>query len=125
MSDELDLLINDCLAIVVEHEFVSRWARIEGYHALGQRIKNDDLYKKRGSKIFVTVTKATNIKKRNLYRAVQFYEMFPDLNKLSEGKDISWHEICNKYLPKPKDKETEPETCICPSCGREHRKATE
>lgn len=122
MSDELDLLISDCMAIVVEHEFISRWARIEGYHLLGKRIATDELYKRNGSKIFVTVTQQTNIKERNLYRAIQFYEMYPNLDALTEGKNISWHMICNKYLPAPRDKEPEPEMCVCPNCGREHRK---
>ena len=91
------------------------------YQQIGERIKRSRIYKRDGSKIFVTVTQSTGIKERNLYRAVQFFEMFPDLNKLPEGKDVSWHKICNDYLPKPTDKKT-PEMCVCPNCGKEHKK---
>lgn len=123
MSDELESLIADCKSIYVEKDFESRWARVEMYHQIGERIKQSKIYKRDGSKIFVTVTQNTGIKERNLYRAVQFVEMFPDLNKLPEGKNVSWHKICNDYLPKPTDKE-EPEMCTCPTCGREHKKVT-
>lgn len=123
MNDELESLIADCKSIYVEKDFESRWARVEMYHQIGERIKQSQVYKCDGSKIFVTVTKNTGIKERNLYRAVQFVEMFPDLNKLPEGKNVSWHKICNDYLPKPTDKE-EPEMCTCLTCGREHKKVT-
>ena len=113
-------LIDECKAWKTETGFAVRWSLIEGYHKLGEIICASKY--KNNTKILSRVTENTGIKIRNLYRAKQFYEMFPDLNKLSEGKDISWHEICNKYLPKPKDKEPEPELCTCPNCGREHRK---
>lgn len=121
MTDELESLIDDCKAIYVEHDFISRWARVELYHKVGERICASP-YKNDREKLS-RVTNETGIKERNIYRAIQFYEMFPDLNKLPEGKNVSWHKICNDYLPKPTDKE-EPEMCICPSCGREHKKVT-
>jgi hypothetical protein len=123
-ADELQSLIDDIRATKVEKEFESNFARVEMYHLIGERITNDRIYKRDGAKVFVTVTQETKIKQRNLYRAVQFYEKCKDLSTLPYGKDVSWHKICNEYLTNPKDKE-EPVMCVCPDCGREHRKATE
>jgi len=119
-ADELQSLIDDIRSTITETKFIARWVLVEGYHKIGERLQGV----KNKREIIVTVTKNTGVKERNLYRAIQFYEMFPDLNKLPEGKDTSWHRICNEYLPAPKDKE-EIEMCVCPDCGREHKKATE
>ena len=55
---------------------------------------------------------------RTIERAIQFAKMYPDLNLLPEGKDTSWHRICNKYLPEPKKPEKE-HYAVCPKCGSE------
>jgi hypothetical protein len=118
-ADELQSIIDDVKATITETKFVARWVLVEGYHKIGERlqgVKND-------REILSRVTINTGVKERNLYRAIQFYEMYPDLNQLPEGKDTSWHKICNEYLPEPKDKEPEPELCTCPTCGKEHKKA--
>ena len=120
-ADELQSLIDDIKSTITETKFIARWVLVEGYHKIGERLQG--VKNKRG--IIVTVTKETGIKERNLYRAIQFYDMYPNLDLLPEGKDTSWHRICNEYLPIPKDKEPEPDMCVCPDCGREHRKATE
>ena len=118
-ADELQSIIDDIRSTIVEAQFTARWVLVEGYHTIGKRLQGV----KNKRQIIVTVTQQTGIKERNLYRAIQFYEMYPDLNKLPEGKNVSWHKICNEYLPEPKDKEPEPETCTCPTCGATHRSA--
>jgi len=118
-ADELQSLIDDIKSTITETKFIARWVLVEGYHKIGERLQG--VKNKRG--IIVTVTKETGIKERTLYRAIQFYNRFPNLDLLPEGKNVSWHDICNKYLPAQKDKE--PEMCTCPNCGREHRKAIE
>ena len=119
-ADELQSLIDDIKSTITETKFVARWVLVEGYHKIGERLQGV----KTNKEILSRVTLSTGIHERNLYRAIQFYDMYPDLNKLPEGKDTSWHKICNEYLPAPKDKE-EPVMCVCPDCGREHRKAIE
>ena len=114
-ADELQSIIDDVKATITETKFIARWVLVEGYHKIGERLQGV----KNKRQLIVTVTQQTGVKERNLYRAIQFYEMYPDLNKLPEGKDTSWHNICNKYLPAPKD-EPEPVTCVCPACGKEH-----
>ena len=104
-----NLLLEECREIITEYEFTSRWALVEGYHELGKKIVELPP---------VTVTKlATDLHKneRTLRRARQFFQKYPDLNMLPEGKNCSWHSICNKYLP-----ETTSEKKIiymeCPKC---------
>ena len=39
-----ELLVDDCKAIITEAVFTSRWALVEGYHLLGERIATDSDY---------------------------------------------------------------------------------
>lgn len=107
-------LINDCKEIIVEFGFTHRWALIELYWSLGKRINSEES---------VTVTQlAQDLGKnvRTIQRAVQFHKMYPDLNMLPEGKNTSWHQVVNKYLPETTKKESDAETenlTTCPNCG--------
>jgi DNA modification methylase len=102
-----DLLIDDCKAIITEAVFTSRWALVEGYHNLGERVATDGDYIKweqsKAGAVLSRVSKDLNISERTLYRAIQFYECYPDLSTVPEGKNISWHKIVNKYLPEKID----------------------
>jgi hypothetical protein len=101
-------LIEDCKDIVVEHEFASRWALVEGYHTLGSRIiletanfERSQIY---GQNIVQCVAQSLGKKKRTIYYAVKFATLYPDLNLLPEGKNISFHHIINKYLTAGEEK---------------------
>lgn len=100
-------LVNEIKQILVEHEFMSRWTLIEGYHAAGELISHNKQYDV--SSIAKSLGKST----RTIQRCVQFYDKYPDLNKLPEGKNTSWRMIVNKYLPEPKKNDDEP-------CMHEH-----
>ena len=99
-------LIDDCNSIMVEAEFTSRWVLVEGYHSLGLRIlqENDNFEREGiyGKKIVSRVTESLGKSERTIWRAMQFAREYPDLSLLPEGKNTSWHKICNKYLPKHK-----------------------
>lgn len=98
-------LVDDCRAIVVEAEFTSRWALVEGYHALGQRILDDhdkwERNKLNGMAFLQGLAKQIQISARTVYYAVQFARKFPELALLPEGKDTSWNKIVTLYLPAP------------------------
>jgi len=100
-------LIDDCKSIITETTFNSRWALIEGYHALGERIVQE--YKHfsqigiHGQTICQRVGKSLGKSRQTITYAVQFAEKYPDLSRLPEGKNISWHKICNLYLPDKKE----------------------
>ena len=90
-------LLQECKEIITEFGFTHRWALIELYWTLGKRINEEEN---------VTVTQlAEDLGKseRTIQRAVQFHRMYPDLTIVPLGKNASWHMVCNKLLPEPKD----------------------
>ena len=116
------MLIGDCQAIIVESGYTARWVLIEGYHSLGERISQDI---DKDPDLVTRVTESLDKSTRTIQRAVQFYNKFPVLDTYTfpEGKNVSWHSICNKYLPISKNaKETnnEEEKTKCPTCGRRY-----
>ena len=115
-------LVEECNAIIIETEFTARWALVEGYHQLGKRIlkENDNFERAKiyGQEITAHVSQSLGKHKRTIERAIQFYKKYPDLNKLPEGKNTSWHKIVNKYLIE-KPQELKRKTITCPHCGKE------
>lgn len=103
-TDWYESLLDDCRAIITESEFNSRMELVVGYHQLGMRIATDEGYKK-AAKGNRDVCKgiANNLGKseRLIYLAIQFYTKYPDLELLSEGKNLSWTMIVKKYLSAP------------------------
>uniref|UniRef100_A0A6M3LTX9 Uncharacterized protein n=1 Tax=viral metagenome TaxID=1070528 RepID=A0A6M3LTX9_9ZZZZ len=103
-----DSLIEDCRDIVVEHEFASRWALVEGYHTLGSRIlsENDNFERSQiyGQDIVQRIAISLGKRPRTIYYAVKFASLYPDLNLLNEGKNLSWSHLINKYLTAGEDK---------------------
>ena len=98
-------MIEDCRAIKTEAEFNSAWELIAGYHAVGRRIVEEvNLDRKAiyGKKILQGIAESIRMSERTLYYAIQFYETIPDLDKLPDGKNVSWYRI-TKMLGKPKD----------------------
>lgn len=101
-EDWYELLVDDCKAIITEAIFISRWTLIEGYHALGERIVTDSNYQKAAKgnlSSLQDLAKNIGLSERTVYYAIQFYEKYPILNDVPEGKNISWNKIITKYLP--------------------------
>ena len=128
-TDWYHSLIDDCNSIIIEAEFISRWALVEGYHSLGLRILQDEhKLVSGGSTLREALKRVSNLLnkgERTLYKVVQFAQEYPDLALLPEGKDTSWRKICNEYLPEHKepnqpefDENIEMEH-ECPKCGYE------
>ncbi len=121
-ADWYQSLIDDCSSLIVESEFASRWSMIEGRHLLGKRILQEE--KNFGEipfkDIVATVARDVNRSTRTVYRAVQFYKKFPDLDRLPEGKDISYKKIVTKYLPDSK-RPIKPKVFVCPKCSHQFK----
>ena len=107
VNDWYNQLIEELKDIIVEAEFTSRWALIEGYHSLGTRIlqeyENFQRIRLPDSELVQRIAISLGKRKRTIYYAIQFARAYPDLNLLPEGKNISWHHVVNKYLTKGKD----------------------
>lgn len=120
MSDHIQFQVNiddtarELKELLVEAEFGSRWMLIEAYHTAGKMVI--DLYETPDnpmSKEELVQTIAGKISKgeRMLWYAAKFYELYPDLNGLPEGKNIGWNKVVTKYLSSPKEE----------GCGHEDR----
>src|SRR3990167_10309526 len=123
-TDEYEALIVDLKSILVEGVWASRWRLIETYHQIGTRILEDDNFQKHAkgneSSFLPHMAGIIGISERTLYRTIQFAEKYPIIEKLPEGKNISWTKIIRKYLPEPKDKIEE--SCrYCPIKGHCHK----
>jgi len=101
-------LIEDCKSIITEAVFISRWAKVKGYHNLGERIRTDLYFKEhaKGTKTSVQdLGRNLGISISTLYYALQFYDKYPSLDSVPEGKNITWNKIITKYLPAHKEEE--------------------
>ncbi len=103
-------LIEDCRDIVIETEFASNWALVEGRHLLGSRILQDydkaQLLRMPDSELVQRIALSIKRSKRTVYYSIQFARMFPDLNLLPDGKNVRWGHIVNKYLTTGEKKPT-------------------
>ena len=107
-------LVDDCKAIITEGTFNSRWALVEMYWHLGERINTDNDMTREliyGKKIVSDLSQSLSMSTRNVWRAVQFNRKYPDIDTLPEGKNITWNKIVTKYLPESKEI-VEPEPTI-------------
>lgn len=142
ISDEWNYLIEDCKAIISQRVKNSRMEIILAYAEIGNRIVEDPLYRKYGKgnqKFLSSLFREMEISESSGYYAIEFYEKYikkyivsdnvsnalersMQKNFIDEGENVSWHKICNKYLPGPKEDGTESpitQYVKCPFCGRE------
>jgi N6-adenosine-specific RNA methylase IME4 len=104
-QDWYTTLVDECKQILTEAVFTSRWALVEGYWQLGKRIRGDKLAQEhaKGNKTFVQdLGRNLGVSSTTLYYALQAYDKYPDIDKIPEGKNISWNKLITKYLPEPK-----------------------
>lgn len=114
-------LVDEIKQLIVEGEFNSRWTLIETYHAVGKAIASVNVNR---SDLLQGLAPKVGKSVRTLLYAVKFYEMYPDLQNLPEGKNISMNKIITKYLTEPKNKECLHENVItisfdkCEDCDK-------
>lgn len=115
VTDEYQSLIDDCKATIVEGVYLSNWKLIETYHLVGARIRQNCPKPKEGEirkdgivKLLSRVTVDLNTSVRTLYRAVQLFDLYPSLDILPGGKNMTWHRICNNLLPEAKKEKQTP-----------------
>lgn len=121
MESWYESLVEDCRAIVVEGEFTARWALVETYHELGNRIIEEysNVEKIGVDKFIGGVAQDIKKSKRTVYYALKFAQTYPDLQLLPEGKNTSWRKIVHEHLGEKK-LEPKPKMSTCPNCGHEY-----
>lgn len=100
--DWYQCLVDDIIATKTERIFNARWEVIACYHEIGKRLVEDQDYQRYShgnGKLLSQVSEDTEVSERDLYRSIQFFTLYPDLDLLPDGKNISWHKICNNLLP--------------------------
>ncbi len=108
-SEWYEALVEECKAIITEAVFTSRWALVEGYWKLGERIETDDNFKKfsKGNQSSLQdLANNLNTSERTIYYARQAYNKYPELGNIPEGKNITWNKLITQYLPALKEKLT-------------------
>lgn len=124
-----DHLLDELQGLLVEGEFNSRWTLIETYHEVGRLICT----RLKGKKTDILHAVAPKVGKsvRSLWYATKFYEMYPDINTLPEGKNVSWNKIVTNHLTESKKDKCECKSRIivcfekCSDCGKHHGKVAE
>ncbi len=103
-QDWFQALVEEMSATITERSFNARWETVQCYHEIGTAIlkENDNFERCKiyGQQIVQTVAEFLNKKPRVIYYAVQFAKMFPDIDSLKEGKNVSWSKICKEILPR-------------------------
>lgn len=102
-----DSLIEDCKEIIVEHVTRTREAIIEMKWHLGDRLMEEG--EEEISQVLQRIAEELHVGERDLWYCLAFRKKFPRLEevwqKAPEGKNISWHKLCNHYIdftmPKP------------------------
>ena len=123
-SDEwYESLYQECVAILTEYSFLSRWSRVEGYWALGSRIlqEHDNFEREKiyGKNVISKLSKHLGVSDRTLEYAVAFAKKFPKLEALPMGKQATWTMVCEQLLPEVPRPQYERKKIIraCPHCG--------
>lgn len=92
ISDEL---VEEIQQAFTEGEFNSRWALIECYHHVGTLINKVNTNR---TELLQTLAQRVGRSVRSLWYASKFAEVFPILESLPEGKNVSFNQIKTKYL---------------------------
>jgi len=83
-------------AMFVEGEFTSRWSLIESRHEIGKLLDGVDVSMRQ-------IGRDIGVDYNLLGLCRKLYRMFPDLNTIPEGKNISWNMLRKNYLINSKE----------------------
>ena len=109
-----DEFISECKSIIVESVYNSREELLRGKWELGKLIAEQNNNFERaniyGKQIVERVATDLGRSSSDIWRCLQFYKTFPEetfsqtLEKLPDGKNISWAKVIVKCLPKAQEK---------------------
>lgn len=89
-DESYDLLLDTIKATLVEKSFEERMAKIEMYHTIGELLRTTD---RDITALTREVSKDLSLSERSLWFAVKFYDTYPTLQALPEGKAVSWNKV--------------------------------
>ncbi len=98
-------LVEEIKATITEAVHNSRWMLVEGYWNVGKLIR-EKFTGNQLTKQLQALGVDVGVSQTTLWYALQTYDKYPDINKLPEGKNISWNKLITKYLPATPEIET-------------------
>ena len=102
-NEQYQYLVEQIKATITEAVTNSRWFLVEGYWNIGKLIREE--YTENITSGLQTLAVDVGIGERTLWYALQFFDKYPILNDVPEGKAISWNKLITKYLPEHTEKE--------------------
>lgn len=92
-SEHYSSLVDACKAIITEKSFDMNWTRLEMYHAIGEAIRQSSKGEKSITKLLKDLAMDMGVVERTLWYAVQFYDKYPEIDALPDGKAASWSKV--------------------------------
>jgi hypothetical protein len=99
-------LIEELQATIEEKGFEERIARVEMYHLIGKNIREFQTNVP-VTELVKEITKDMNLNERNIWTAVRFYDTYPSIDMLPDGKAITWTAV-RKLLNEKNDNTDQP-----------------
>lgn len=95
VKDEYYLeLVEQLKAAIVEGSFNERMARIETYHKIGEEVRAfSKHFNKNVTEVVKAISDDLSVAERSVWTALKFYDTFPDIGALPDGKAISWTKV--------------------------------
>ncbi len=89
-DERYELLLEEIKATLVEKSFEERMAKIEMYHRIGEMLRtaNSEI-----TALTKEVSKDLGLSERSLWFSVKFYDTYPTLDALPDGKAVSWNKV--------------------------------
>lgn len=78
-------------ALLTEAIFNHRFTLLEGYHEVGKMLLNAGISPEQASR-------EMNHRVKDLHYAIELARLYPDVNSVPDGKNVSWYKI-TKTLP--------------------------
>ena len=101
-TEQYQLFVEQLKATITEAVHNSRWFLVEGYWNVGKQIR--EYFTEDITNQLQSIAVDVGIGERTLWYAVQFYDAYPLLANVPEGKNITWTKLITKYLSKAKEK---------------------
>jgi len=95
-DEKYHAFVEEIKSTITEAVHNSRWTLIEGYWLVGKLMRKE--YKKEITNLLQALALDIGTSERTLWYALKTYDTYPDMNKLPEGKNISWNKLITKYL---------------------------
>jgi len=118
-NEHYNLLVDEIQSTIKEAIFRSRQELIEGHWMVGKLIReyaNGEV-----TNLLHDLAGDVGLSERLLWYSLKCYDVYPDLGRLPEGKNISWNKLVTKYLTEsPKEPKLQPvdkNLLKCPNCG--------